>query len=56
LSTTLNHHRDRLVASGLVLARREGKFAYHTAQYDVLRALTDFLWEDCCKRGGKSTP
>jgi DNA-binding transcriptional ArsR family regulator len=49
--TTLNHHLYRLVASGLVSTRREGKFAYHTAEYTALRALTDFLWEDCCKRG-----
>ncbi|HEY1958701.1 MAG TPA: helix-turn-helix transcriptional regulator [Polyangiaceae bacterium] len=49
--TTLNHHLDRLVGSGLVTARREGKFAFHTADYGALRALTDFLWEDCCKRG-----
>jgi ArsR family transcriptional regulator, arsenate/arsenite/antimonite-responsive transcriptional repressor len=49
--TTLNHHLDRLVDAGLVAARREGKFVYHTADYPALRALTDFLWEDCCKRG-----
>ena len=53
--TTLNHHLDRLVAAGLVDARREGKFVHHTANYDVLRSLTDFLWEDCCKNG-KSAP
>jgi DNA-binding transcriptional ArsR family regulator len=49
--TTLNHHLDRLVASGLVSTRREGKFAFHTADYAALRTLTDYLWEDCCKRG-----
>lgn len=49
--TTLNHHLDRLVDGGLVATRREGKFAYHTADYKALRALTDFLWEDCCKHG-----
>jgi DNA-binding transcriptional ArsR family regulator len=49
--TTLNHHLERLVDSGLVSARREGKFVYHTADYRALRALTDFLWQDCCKRG-----
>jgi ArsR family transcriptional regulator, arsenate/arsenite/antimonite-responsive transcriptional repressor len=49
--TTLNHHLDRLVSAGLVTVRREGKFAYHTADYQTLRAVTDFLWEDCCKRG-----
>src|SRR5689334_12845165 len=50
--TTLNHHLDRLVDSGLITARRDGKFAFHTADYAALRALTDYLWEDCCK-GGK---
>jgi ArsR family transcriptional regulator len=49
--TTLNHHLDRLVDAGLVATRREGKFVYHDADYAALRALTDFLWEDCCKRG-----
>ncbi len=53
--TTLNHHLDRLIAAGLVTARREGRFALHTADYAALRALTDFLWEDCCKRGKGDT-
>jgi len=50
--TTLNHHLTRLVSAGLVHAERDGKFAYHTADYGALKALTDFLWDDCCK-GGK---
>jgi ArsR family transcriptional regulator, arsenate/arsenite/antimonite-responsive transcriptional repressor len=52
--TTLNHHLDRLVATGLVLARREGKRALHTADYAALKKLTDFLWKDCCNSGRKS--
>jgi ArsR family transcriptional regulator, arsenate/arsenite/antimonite-responsive transcriptional repressor len=52
--TTLNHHLVRLVDAGLVLAHRKGKFAIHTAAYDALEALTDFLWEDCCKAGKRS--
>jgi DNA-binding transcriptional ArsR family regulator len=49
--TTLNHHLDRLVDAALVTVRREGKFVYHAADYQALGAVTDFLWEDCCKRG-----
>lgn len=52
--TTLNHHLDRLVDAGLVVARREGKSVFHTADYGALRALTDYLWEDCCKNGKSS--
>jgi DNA-binding transcriptional ArsR family regulator len=52
--TTLNHHLTRLVNAGLVNAAREGKFAIHTAAYDALKLLTDFLWEDCCKGGTRS--
>ncbi len=48
--TTLSHHLERLVEGGLVATRRDGKFAFHSADYEALRALTDFLWEDCCKR------
>jgi DNA-binding transcriptional ArsR family regulator len=50
--TTLNHHVERVVESGLVTATKDGKSVIHTADYKALRALTDFLWEDCCK-GGK---
>jgi ArsR family transcriptional regulator len=50
--TTLSHHLTRLVTAGLVMAQRDGKFAYHSADYGALKALTAFLWEDCCK-GGK---
>ncbi len=49
--TTLNHHLDRLVEAELVTARRESKFVYHTANYEALKELTNFIWEDCCKLG-----
>ncbi len=50
-ASTLSHHLERLSSSGLLSTRREGTFVYYKAQYDVLRTLTDYLWEDCCKRG-----
>jgi DNA-binding transcriptional ArsR family regulator len=49
--TTLHHHLTRLVAAGLVRAERDGKFAMHTADFAALKALTAFVWEDCCQRG-----
>jgi ArsR family transcriptional regulator len=50
-ASTLSHHLDRLASSGLLGARREGTFIYYVADYSQLRAVTDYLWEDCCKRG-----
>jgi ArsR family transcriptional regulator, arsenate/arsenite/antimonite-responsive transcriptional repressor len=49
--TTLNHHLDRLVSSSLVEAKREGRVSLHTADFAELKALTEFLWKDCCNRG-----
>ena len=51
-ASTLSHHIDRLARNGLLQARREGTFIYYSAAFTTLRALTDYLWEDCCKGGG----
>jgi DNA-binding transcriptional ArsR family regulator len=50
-ASTLSHHLERLSSSGLLSTRREGTFVYYKAEYDTLRLLTNYLWEDCCKRG-----
>jgi ArsR family transcriptional regulator len=50
-ASTLSHHLKRLTDSGLLLSRSEGTFHYYTADYKMLRTLTDYVWEDCCKRG-----
>jgi ArsR family transcriptional regulator len=50
-ASTLSHHLERLSAAGLLASRRDGTFIYYRAEYAALRALTDYLWEDCCKRG-----
>ena len=50
-ASTLSHHLKRLVDAGLLKSRGEGTFNYYSAEYGALRALTDYLWEDCCKRG-----
>lgn len=53
-ASTLSHHLKRLVDAELLSTRYEGTFHYYTAVYPALRKLTDYLWEDCCKRGSKS--
>jgi DNA-binding transcriptional ArsR family regulator len=50
-ASTLSHHLKRLASAGLVTARLDGTFHYYAAAYDALRGLTEYLWEDCCKRG-----
>ena len=50
-ASTLSHHLKRLVDARLLTTRSEGTFHYYSADYTALRALTDYVWEDCCKRG-----
>ena len=50
-ASTLSHHLKRLVDAGVLSTRTEGTFHYYAAGYAALRGLTDYLWEDCCKRG-----
>ena len=52
-ASTLSHHLKRLVDAGVMQTRGEGTFHYYSADYAALRKLTDYLWEDCCKKGGK---
>jgi len=53
-ASTLSHHLKRLSDAGVLSSRSEGTFLFYAADYTALRILTDYLWEDCCKRGGKA--
>jgi ArsR family transcriptional regulator, arsenate/arsenite/antimonite-responsive transcriptional repressor len=55
-ASTLSHHLKRLVEAEMLVSRQEGTFHYYAADYESLRGLTNYLWQDCCKRGGKTTP
>jgi DNA-binding transcriptional ArsR family regulator len=54
-ASTLSHHLKRLVDAGLLTSRSEGTYHYYAPDYGALRMLTNYLWEDCCKRGGGSS-
>ena len=57
-ASTLSHHLATLAEAGLVAVTREGTTLRYRAEYGVLRALTEYLWQDCCSGGtnAKSDP
>ena len=46
--STLSHHLDALTRSGLLAARRSGRFIYYAVNWREASALIRFLIEDCC--------
>lgn len=53
-ASTLSHHLSCLSEGELVLVDREGTFLRYRANFPTLRALTDYLWKDCCGGGAKA--
>ncbi|MCI0585970.1 MAG: helix-turn-helix domain-containing protein [Planctomycetes bacterium] len=45
---TLSFHLAALARAGLVASRREGRSIRYAADFRAMRALVDFLTEDCC--------
>lgn len=54
-ASTLSHHLATLADADLITADRQGTFLRYRAQFAVLRQLSDYVWEDCCK-GGSCCP
>jgi DNA-binding transcriptional ArsR family regulator len=52
--STLSHHLERLSSAGLLKQRAEGRFIFYRVDFPSLRALSDYLWEDCCRGGGNA--
>lgn len=45
---TLSFHLRELVSAGLVTSRREGRNLFYHPELQHMRALMDFLTENCC--------
>ena len=50
-ASPLSHHLADLTEAGLLRASRQGTTIRYAACFDQLRALTDYLWQDCCGGG-----
>jgi DNA-binding transcriptional ArsR family regulator len=46
--STLSHHLDALTRSGLLTARRAGRFIYYAVNWAKAAKLIQFMTEDCC--------
>ncbi len=46
--STLSHHLDTLTRSGLLSARRAGRFIHYAVNWREAANLIRFLTEDCC--------
>jgi len=55
-ASTLSHHLACLSEGDLLEAEREGTFVRYRANFRTLRALTEYLWQDCCAGGAKADP
>jgi ArsR family transcriptional regulator, arsenate/arsenite/antimonite-responsive transcriptional repressor len=53
--STLSHHLDALTRSGLLAARRSGRFIYYAVNWREASGLIRFLIEDCCAEMNLST-
>jgi ArsR family transcriptional regulator, arsenate/arsenite/antimonite-responsive transcriptional repressor len=51
-ASTLSHHLQRLVATGLVTQERQATTLICRANYDAMNALIGFLNEECCADAG----
>ncbi|BDU76437.1 ArsR/SmtB family transcription factor [Mesoterricola sediminis] len=49
--STLSHHLSELTQAGLLQPSRQGTTIRYAACFDHLRALTDYVWENCCGSG-----
>jgi DNA-binding transcriptional ArsR family regulator len=49
--STLSHHLKTMLAVGLVSQERQSTTLICRANYDIMKALVDFLVDECCAEG-----
>ena len=49
-ASTLSHHLETLSRFGLIHSRKEAQWIFYSVNFDVLKELFNFLWQDCCSR------
>lgn len=54
--STLSHHLEKLRHEGIVKVHRDRQFLWYQAETKTLRELVDFLYAECCTRGGGDSP
>jgi ArsR family transcriptional regulator, arsenate/arsenite/antimonite-responsive transcriptional repressor len=50
--SVLTHHLKQLVSAGLVIQRRDGRRILCAVDYDQIRAVSDYLLQECCADTG----
>jgi ArsR family transcriptional regulator, arsenate/arsenite/antimonite-responsive transcriptional repressor len=52
-SSTLSHHLETLAHYGLINSRKNAQWIFYSVNFDVLKELVSFLWQDCCSRSSR---
>ncbi len=52
-ASTLSHHLDKLARFGLINSRKEAQWIFYSVNFEVLKELFNFLWQDCCSRSAR---
>ena len=47
-AATLSFHLKELSQAGLLKSRQDGRFIYYAPDFKAMRALIDYLTENCC--------